>query len=585
MIFAAESYLWLLIIIPIIVGIFVWREMLNRKREQTIIDNAKLSNFFHNHPNAKKKRVLRYVILTIALGSIIITCADPRSSSKLETHTVKQVDIVFILDVSQSMNALDGDESGQISRLDIAKDGVKKIIEHHPENRYGLIIFAGNARVLSPLTHDLEAFLNFLDRASYQYLSDQGSNLESAIHLAYNRYDSEDESKKSIFILSDGGEEEIPYDQILKTKNVPLFTIGVGSHKGSPILEGSDILGRKKYKSYRGKTVITKLESETLQTLAVRTNGLYYHLQGQAYLEDFREFFDEEVSKAIIMQEVTNLASLAHYFLILAIVLLVIEFLMNWNFNWISGSKKKLLIIALLPIFNACNQSESLSTTWNNSRGMSSFESGKYNDAVEYFQKTVENEKINYKTFNNICSSYYELEEYEKAWEYCKKSVDLNSEESTSWYNLGNSYYRLGEKHLSKDRHRTTINWQEAIKAYARTIELDPQDIQAKENFDFVQKKLKELKSPPPQPQDKKTSKPPSSGFPQQGDTDIDTPLSKQELKLLEEMLSNLAEEERRWQDYFRNKTSRHPFEDLLREDPFFDLDTPGLFKEEKKDW
>jgi Ca-activated chloride channel family protein len=149
------------------------------------------------------------------------------------------IDTLFILDVSKSMNV--EDISGQFPRITFAKELIYTITEQYPENRYGLVIYSWEAMSVSPLTHDTEAFKNFLASVDYRNINEQWSNIWSAYSLAAKRLSYwEEDSSKLIILLSDWGDKETEpnYNDIkssLWNLNISHIVLWVGTEKWGKI--------------------------------------------------------------------------------------------------------------------------------------------------------------------------------------------------------------------------------------------------------------------------------------------------------------------------------------------------------------
>ena len=194
--------------------------------------------------------------------------------SKLKTVKREGVDIVFALDVSRSMLA----EDIAPNRLEKAKQVISKIIDNLGSDRVGVIIYAGNSYPLLPITTDHAAANMFLQNASPDLVSSQGTAINEALELAKTYYNNDEQTNRFLVIISDGEdhqEETKQMAQNLSNDGVKVYTIGVGTEKGGPIplRESGDLVGYKKDR--KGETVITKRNAEVLQNIADIANGKY----------------------------------------------------------------------------------------------------------------------------------------------------------------------------------------------------------------------------------------------------------------------------------------------------------------------
>ncbi|RAL55692.1 hypothetical protein BLD25_04110 [Candidatus Gracilibacteria bacterium GN02-872] len=219
------------------------------------------------------------------------------------------IDIVFVLDVSKSMNVADvrGD-GGNYLRLDFAKKSIGYFVLKNKNNRYSLVIFAGDAKSTLPLTNDTDLFLTFLQKADYRDFENQGTSFEKAVKLAETRLLYAENKSKAIVFVSDGGDDDYEFsDEIKKTigKKSKYFIVGVGSSDGGKIILGEDIFGRKNFQKYDGKEVIAKLGEKNLKKLANLTNGKYLKMDKITDLDKFQNDL-EKLEKNIFSENFSN---------------------------------------------------------------------------------------------------------------------------------------------------------------------------------------------------------------------------------------------------------------------------------------
>lgn len=160
-----------------------------------------------------------------------------------------------------------------LSRLNKAKSIIENYMITHPENRYGLVIFAGTSRLISPLTMEYSSLLTFLNSIDSKSISDGGTDFHQALQLSLDRFETQAPTSHAIVLLSDGGDKENTLDMssiknLFIGKNVKLITIGIGNTKPSPIPIGKNPIGETIYKKYRNDTVLSGLNPESLKNLA-----------------------------------------------------------------------------------------------------------------------------------------------------------------------------------------------------------------------------------------------------------------------------------------------------------------------------
>jgi len=285
------NYWYLMLFLPILYllgKVYIKQE---KKRHKTFL--------FKNNENQKvvfKILYVKLVLILTALVLILLSVWRPQWGNYLEKIQKNGLDIVFAVDVSKSMKALDFSQGQQlISRLDAIKYLIEGFLENRKSDRVGLIEFAGESFVASPLTLDHSVFLSFLKNISSNDLGKQGTNLAEALNVSLMRLEiqSHEERSKIIILFSDGDETISSGAQkmakLAKSKGIRIFTVGIGSEDGMPIPDGQDVFGQIRYKKWKGETVLTALNLEPLKEIANITGGEYFHAEDINDLENLQK--------------------------------------------------------------------------------------------------------------------------------------------------------------------------------------------------------------------------------------------------------------------------------------------------------
>ena len=272
-----------------------------------------------------KKLVLKFIILMLAYGALIIGIANPQIGSKMEKVQRKGADLVIALDVSNSMLS----EDIRPDRLTRAVQGISKLIDRLEGDRIGIVVFAGKAYVQLPITTDYAAAKMFLSTISTQMVPSQGTAIGDAIELSVQSF-AEDQRSKAIIIITDGENHEgnvIESAKVATEKGIKIFTIGMGSPDGSPI-PLHDQFGRQTgYKTDRqGQVIISKLDETTLQQLASAGNGIYVRAStGQDGLGRILEEINALEKQEIETKMFSEYEGRFQYFLAISLLLLLLE--------------------------------------------------------------------------------------------------------------------------------------------------------------------------------------------------------------------------------------------------------------------
>tara|TARA_R110002073_G_scaffold279026_1_gene443230 strand:+ start:526735 stop:527784 length:1050 start_codon:yes stop_codon:yes gene_type:complete len=267
-----QKYFIYFAVVAVLLVAFFLVALWKRSKQKSFADSELLARL--SPEISPFKSVLKVVSIAIGLSFLIIALVNPKMGTKLKTITRQGVDVVFALDVSKSMLA----EDIAPNRLEKSKQLISKIIDKLGSDRVGIIIYAGNAYPLLPITTDHAAAKMFLQNAEPDMVSSQGTAINEALKLAKTYFDDEEQTNRYLFLISDGEDhdENVSYVADEATKEgIRIYTIGVGTSKGGPIPIKRDgtLLGYKKDRE--GEVVITQLNDKTLSTIAKDGKGEY----------------------------------------------------------------------------------------------------------------------------------------------------------------------------------------------------------------------------------------------------------------------------------------------------------------------
>ncbi|RCK80420.1 MAG: BatB [Candidatus Ozemobacter sibiricus] len=256
--------------------------MLDLRRRRAAFAAAPMLHRITGHQPTRRP-VVKWGLMLLALACFGLALARPQGGFVEETVIGQALDLVVALDVSQSMLA--PDVSGN-TRLDVAKALVAHLVNYLKQDRLGLVVFAGDTMVQSPLSLDKNAFLTFLERTDPSLLTKQGTNLAAAIETSLDRFDFTASQARVILLISDGEDHDKErLDRAIaeaKRKRVPVHTIGIGSKEGSYLPVGRDVWGRVIYKTWQGERVVTRLDDRMLRRIAQETGGRFFRASDMA---------------------------------------------------------------------------------------------------------------------------------------------------------------------------------------------------------------------------------------------------------------------------------------------------------------
>lgn len=268
---AQPAYLYALLIIPVLTLFFVLGRIMRKKALSRFAQNETLQILMPNASNSRP--TLKFVILMIALASIIVGIARPQFGAKLKTVKREGVELLIALDVSNSMMA----EDIQPNRLERAKRAISQLVDKLNDDKIGLIVFAGQAYTQLPITTDYPSAKLFLESVSTEIVPTQGTAIGAAVELGMRSFSPQFEGSKAMIIITDGENHEddaIGAATAAAENGIIVHTIGMGLPQGGPIPMYKN--GQKDYrKDNAGNVVVTKLDESMLQQIAAAGKGIY----------------------------------------------------------------------------------------------------------------------------------------------------------------------------------------------------------------------------------------------------------------------------------------------------------------------
>lgn len=325
--FARPEYLVLLLAVPLLFAYLVARDAATRARRARLADERLFPLLSMGEPG--HLRAIRRALLLAGLAALAVATARPLGKERFETFDAKGVDIVFALDVSESMRAEDMQPG---NRLEVTKIVVADFIRKLGFDRVGAIAFAGDASVVCPLTLDHDTAISFLNGVDFGAVQKNGTNLSEAIETANDRFVDGRDVARVIVLLTDGEEQE--GEAVAAAKKVAeagtrIYAIGIGDKRGAPIPVGRTVFGEPVYKRYKGEIVRTKLEEKTLRDIAFVSGGKYYHVTDNRTLADVLEEIRTMDRRVVRVSTKAVRGEAFQPFLILALTLLLASYLLR----------------------------------------------------------------------------------------------------------------------------------------------------------------------------------------------------------------------------------------------------------------
>ncbi|MFK7806801.1 MAG: VWA domain-containing protein [Saprospiraceae bacterium] len=327
--FEYTEHLYAFAIIPLLVLAFLWMWTMRKRAMDKIGEQPLLAQLMPKF--SKYKHTLKFVLLMLALSTLIVAWANPQWGTKKEKVKRKSADIFIALDISTSMVAQDI----RPNRLERAKQFGIKLIEAMRGERIGIIIFAGNAYLQMPLTTDYAAATLFLKSANTEMAPTQGTAISDAIDLAEQSFQRDNKHHKALVIITDGenhDQQALERMQEANSNGLLAFTVGVGTAEGAqiPVSIGAGRMDWKRDET--GNPVVTKINEDMLRQLAQAGSGSYFNLlQGEEVLADLREKLEKVEKRELEQRSFSEYESYFAYFIAFAFLLILMEFLLSYQ--------------------------------------------------------------------------------------------------------------------------------------------------------------------------------------------------------------------------------------------------------------
>lgn len=319
-------FLWLLPLFAalILYGFTKRRQALARFIENPLFRSKALGNPVPN-------RSWKYFLLLSAVIFLVVGLARPAWNEKEIKVKRQGRDVVFLLDVSRSMLA----EDLAPNRLARAKIAIADAVEVLQGDRVALVAFAGDAVIRCPLTLDYGFFRMMLDRIDTESVPRGGTLLGDAIRFVMKDvFDDQARQYKDIVLITDGGDHEsfpIEAAKDAGEKGIRLIVVGLGDEKEGRRIPITGADGRKRFLTYKGEEVWSKLDGETLRRMALATAGGFYLPVATGAIDlgrVYRDLIASAAKKELEEQKIERYEEKFQIFIGLALLLLILDILL-----------------------------------------------------------------------------------------------------------------------------------------------------------------------------------------------------------------------------------------------------------------
>lgn len=318
--FAHPRFLFLLVLIPFLVTYYIYSNKRNHAsfKVPTLSGIGKVGTGWRTKllPVLPFLRILGFAALVVAL-------ARPQTSLSSKEISTEGIDIVLSLDVSSSMLAKDF----LPDRLEASKEVAKKFIEGRPNDRIGLVVFAGESFTQCPITTDHNVLNNLFKNVKSGLIED-GTAIGMGLSTALSRLVESDAKSKVVILMTDGVNNAGYIDpltavEIAKSEGIRVYTIGVGT-KGLAPYPMKDYFGRTVYQNEE-----VQIDEELLKKIAAATGGEYFRATNNDKLEDIYKNIDKLEKSKVNVSSYERKSEKFFLFAFIALAALALEALLR----------------------------------------------------------------------------------------------------------------------------------------------------------------------------------------------------------------------------------------------------------------
>ncbi len=459
----------------VLIGTYIVSQKTKKRRLEKLTSEKLISKLVPSW--SSKQQIFKFGFYMLALTFLFLGFARPQWGSEKRKSNSTGIDILIALDVSKSMLARDV----RPNRLERVKLSISNQLEKVAGDRLGLIAFSGSAFLYCPLTLDHQAFSKTLNNLEIGIIKNQGTDLAQPIEEALYSF-SKIDTDRFLVLISDG--EDLEGEGLKKAKEaakkgIKIYTIGIGDKNGARI--PMDPLGqspRNFLRDPQGNTVVTKLDEDSLRSIAHATGGKYFSLgptgEGLAKVLQILQRIGQQKKRAQISTELP--IDRYQFFLVIGFFILCAEMLTDKKKKKISHNVTLLITVIMLATPGCFKQD-------NVKRAEKALESGNPSLAGDFFEaeinSTISLEKtVDPRLFLNAGLAYLDAENLVKAEAYLNNAIKENLSDpllqAKALNGLGNIFYQHANQFLDRRDVRKARNaWEKAREFYKSSMLID----------------------------------------------------------------------------------------------------------------
>lgn len=491
--FENPQYLYLLVLVPAFILLYVWGHYRKRRRLKAYGDPQLLRGLMRDV--SKWRPLVKFALLMVALASLIIAFARPQYGTKINTAERNGIEAMIAVDVSNSMLA----EDVRPSRLDKAKMLFSNMVDNMKNDHVGIVVFAGEAYTKLPITNDYVSTKLVLEQMDPSMVASQGTDVAAAIELAEQNFSQREDVTRAIFLITDGEDNEggaVKAAKKAAERGVKVFVLGVGSPQGAHIpMPGT----HENMVDDEGMPVVTALNEEMCAEIAKAGEGAYIYVENSTSAQAQLNKYLDKLQKTNLEKNVySEYDEQFQGFLIIALVCLLLEVLLLERETYLF-SRRKTATFVLCLLCSATMMAQSSRDYVR--RGNRQYQKNIYEKALVEYKNAYQKDSTDLVVLYNYANSLLQLGDSTSIKEAnnlllrASKMAQTPNRKARIHHNLGWLYQSIHREVKRTGREMKDFPSQKlleiAISNYKEALRNAPNDAETRYNYVLCQRQLK----------------------------------------------------------------------------------------------
>ena len=508
MTFAHPDWLWLLLLAPILLLGKAWADVRASRAVDSFVARRLRDVLLLGESQSRAWAV--YALQLLALVCFILTMCRPQWGEEKRELKETARNIIIAIDTSRSMLATDVTPD----RLTRSKLAAQDLLASLPGDRVGLIAFAGQAYLQAPLTTDHDAVIESIQALDTTSVPQGGSDITKALRIAIETVEKSPARNHGLIIFSDGGEQApaIPYyAKQAAEKHILVLAVGVGTEAGSLIPDPDPSRPGDFIRDQQGNVVQSKLDSSILQQIVTSTGGRYLKLGAQpitrALVNDILAALDRQQDTS---KEERKPIERFRWPLSVGIFFLMLAWLIRPSnrARRLNPALALFVCFASVPQPGRASEPPVLASVFGSvfqrpeaevsAEAKKAYNSGLFEKARDLYARLLgdkppatEKSELSY----GLGATAHQMKDYDRAVDAFSDALESpdSSLQNRAHQGLAHTLYDQGDRTLAKQPQFTIRAWTDSIRHFDAALAIKD-DAEARENRDFVKKRLEELK-------------------------------------------------------------------------------------------